>query len=125
MCKFYFREKKLSRRSSLKVLDYSMQGVEGTENCSKFIEFLGLRSLFPLYMKVRNQLLNNIVSIKQVYALRMKSFRRKDSLSYIRNQKNLKKSKLERDLKSCPLRCRFSALPTELSRQLGATVSVT
>lgn len=45
------REKKLSRRSSLKVLDYSMQGAEGTENCSKFIEFLGLRSLFPLFMK--------------------------------------------------------------------------
>ena len=47
----FFREKKLSRRSSLKVLDYSMQGAEGTENCSKFIEFLGLRSLFPLFMK--------------------------------------------------------------------------
>lgn len=29
-----------------------MQGAEGTENCSKFIEFLGLRSLFPLFMKV-------------------------------------------------------------------------
>ena len=48
----FCREKKLSRRSSLKVLDYSMQGAEGTENCSKFIEFLGLRSLFPLFMKV-------------------------------------------------------------------------
>ncbi|CAH3171032.1 unnamed protein product, partial [Porites lobata] len=45
------REKKLSRRSSLKVLDYAMQGPEGTENCSKFIEFLGLRTLFPLFMK--------------------------------------------------------------------------
>lgn len=45
------REKKLSRRSSLKVLDYAMQGAEGAENCSKFIEFLGLRSLFPLFMK--------------------------------------------------------------------------
>ncbi|XP_068725053.1 beta-catenin-like protein 1 [Montipora capricornis] len=45
------REKKLSRRSSLKVLDYAMQGAEGGENCSKFIEFLGLRSLFPLFMK--------------------------------------------------------------------------
>lgn len=50
------REKKLSRRSSLKVLDYAMQGGEGTENCSKFIEFLGLRSLFPLFMKpLRNK----------------------------------------------------------------------
>ena len=35
------------------MLDYAMQGGEGTENCSKFIEFLGLRSLFPLFMKVR------------------------------------------------------------------------
>lgn len=51
----FFREKKLSRRSSLKVLDYAMQGAEGAENCSKFIEFLGLRSLFPLFMKVRNK----------------------------------------------------------------------
>ena len=51
----FFREKKLSRRSSLKVLDYAMQGAEGAENCSKFIEFLGLRSLFPLFMKVRKK----------------------------------------------------------------------
>lgn len=58
-----FREKKLSRRSSLKVLDYSMQGAEGTENCSKFIEFLGLRSLFPLFMKVRYS-----IAAKQILA---------------------------------------------------------
>jgi len=47
------REKKMSRRSALKVLDYSMQGQEGAENCQKFIEFLGLRCLFPLFMKVK------------------------------------------------------------------------
>ncbi|XP_031552386.1 beta-catenin-like protein 1 isoform X2 [Actinia tenebrosa] len=45
------REKKMSRRSALKVLDYAMQGLEGIENCQKFIEFLGLRCLFPLFMK--------------------------------------------------------------------------
>ena len=49
---FVFREKKLSRRSALKVLDYAMQGVEGAENCTKFIDVLGLRSLFSLFMKV-------------------------------------------------------------------------
>ncbi|XP_028392477.1 beta-catenin-like protein 1 [Dendronephthya gigantea] len=45
------REKKLSRRSALKVLDYAMQGVEGADNCTKFIDVLGLRSLFSLFMK--------------------------------------------------------------------------
>lgn len=50
---FICREKKMSRRSALKVLDYSMQGNEGAENCQKFIEFLGLRCLFPLFMKVQ------------------------------------------------------------------------
>ncbi|XP_001632238.2 beta-catenin-like protein 1 isoform X1 [Nematostella vectensis] len=45
------REKKMSRRSSLKVLDYAMQGPEGSDNCGKFVEFLGLRCLFPLFMK--------------------------------------------------------------------------
>ena len=48
----YFREKKLSRCSALKVLDYAMTGPEGGDNCNKFIEILGLRNLFPLFMKV-------------------------------------------------------------------------
>jgi beta-catenin-like protein 1 len=51
---FIFREKKMSRKSALKVLDYSMQGQEGIENCQKFIEFLGLRCLFPLFIKVKD-----------------------------------------------------------------------
>lgn len=45
------REKKLSRRSALKVLDYSMQGLEGADNCTKFIDILGLRTMFSLFMK--------------------------------------------------------------------------
>ncbi|XP_071784822.1 beta-catenin-like protein 1 [Asterias amurensis] len=45
------REKKLSRHSALKVLDHAMTGAEGAENCTKFIDILGLRSLFPLFMK--------------------------------------------------------------------------
>lgn len=66
----FFREKKLSRRSSLKVLDYAMQGAEGAENCSKFIEFLGLRSLFPLFMKVRNKS-SNFRNFINVFHLRV------------------------------------------------------
>ncbi|XP_077982087.1 beta-catenin-like protein 1 [Glandiceps talaboti] len=45
------REKKLSRNSALKVLDHAMSGNEGTDNCIKFIEILGLRTVFPLFMK--------------------------------------------------------------------------
>ncbi|VDN56641.1 unnamed protein product [Dracunculus medinensis] len=45
------RERKQSRESALKVLDYAMNGAEGKENCAKFIEILGLRTLFPLFMR--------------------------------------------------------------------------
>ena len=45
------REKKMSRTSALKVLAYAMTGEEGVNNCSKFVEILGLRSVFPLFMK--------------------------------------------------------------------------
>ncbi|XP_065064938.1 beta-catenin-like protein 1 [Rhopilema esculentum] len=45
------REKKMSRCSSLKVLDFAMTGPDGGDNCNKFIEILGLRSIFPLFMK--------------------------------------------------------------------------
>ncbi|KAG1686330.1 Beta-catenin-like protein 1 [Nymphon striatum] len=42
------KEKKLSRNGALKVLDYAMHGAD---NCSKFIDILGLRTIFPLFMK--------------------------------------------------------------------------
>ena len=45
------REKKLSRNGSLKVLDYALSGSNGVDNCNKFVEILGLRTLFPLFMK--------------------------------------------------------------------------
>ena len=50
------REKKQSRFSALKVLDHAMTGSEGADNCAKFIEILGLRSLFPLFMKTPKKL---------------------------------------------------------------------
>lgn len=45
------REKKLSRVSALKVLDHGMIGAEGSDNCHKFVDILGLRTIFPLFMK--------------------------------------------------------------------------
>jgi beta-catenin-like protein 1 len=41
----------MSRCSAIKVLDHAMSGPEGTENCQKFVDILGLRSIFPLFMK--------------------------------------------------------------------------
>ncbi|ESO82870.1 hypothetical protein LOTGIDRAFT_108932 [Lottia gigantea] len=45
------REKRMSRNSALKVLNHSMTGSEGSDNCQKFIDILGLRTIFPLFMK--------------------------------------------------------------------------
>ena len=47
----FHREKKLSRCSAVKVLNHAMTGPEGADNCQKFIDILGLRSVFPLFMK--------------------------------------------------------------------------
>ncbi|KAB1262367.1 Beta-catenin-like protein 1 [Camelus dromedarius] len=47
----YASEKKISRSSALKVLDHAMIGPEGTDNCHKFVDILGLRTIFPLFMK--------------------------------------------------------------------------
>ncbi|KAH0619333.1 hypothetical protein JD844_019363, partial [Phrynosoma platyrhinos] len=44
-------EKKISRSSALKVLDHAMIGPEGADNCHKFVDILGLRTIFPLFMK--------------------------------------------------------------------------
>nr|CAG4650050.1 EOG090X03ST [Sida crystallina] len=45
------REKKMSRNGALKVLNHALSGEEGKENCTKFIDILGLRTVFPLFMK--------------------------------------------------------------------------
>ena len=45
------REKKKSRSGALKVLSHALTGAEGTDNCIKFVDILGLRTLFPLFMK--------------------------------------------------------------------------
>merc|ERR1719334_579279 len=45
------REKKKSRAGALKILSHALTGAEGTDNCIKFVDILGLRTLFPLFMK--------------------------------------------------------------------------
>ncbi|XP_053600988.1 beta-catenin-like protein 1 isoform X2 [Plodia interpunctella] len=45
------REKKMSRNGSLKVLDHALAGADGRDNCNKFVDILGLRTVFPLFMK--------------------------------------------------------------------------
>lgn len=49
------RERKQSRESALKVLDHATTGIEGKDNCNKFVEILGLRTLFPLFMRTPSQ----------------------------------------------------------------------
>lgn len=45
------REKKMSRNSAIKVLNHAMTGQEGSDNSQKFVDILGLRTIFPLFMK--------------------------------------------------------------------------
>ena len=45
------REKKVSRNGALKVLNHAIIGSEGKDNCAKFVDILGLRTVFPLFMK--------------------------------------------------------------------------
>ena len=41
----------MSRISAIKVLDHAMTGNDGVDNCQKFVDILGLRSIFPVFMK--------------------------------------------------------------------------
>jgi len=45
------REKKKSRGGALKVLSHALSGPGGGLLCRKFVEILGLRTIFPLFMK--------------------------------------------------------------------------
>lgn len=46
----YVREKLLARTRSIKVLDYAMQTEDGTGNCERFVEMLGLKIFFSAFM---------------------------------------------------------------------------
>lgn len=60
-----FREKKMSRTSALKVLDHGMIGPEGADNCHKFVDILGLRTIFPLFMKTPKKMKKTGASEKE------------------------------------------------------------
>ncbi|PAA77058.1 hypothetical protein BOX15_Mlig001294g5, partial [Macrostomum lignano] len=45
------REKRVARPSALKVLDYALNGPDGADNALKFVDILGLRTIFPVFMR--------------------------------------------------------------------------
>ncbi|XP_055378188.1 beta-catenin-like protein 1 [Condylostylus longicornis] len=59
------REKKMSRNGSLKVLDHAMGGQDGKDNCNKFVDILGLRTIFPLFMKTPKRNKKRLLSIDE------------------------------------------------------------
>ncbi|XP_039296273.1 beta-catenin-like protein 1 [Nilaparvata lugens] len=59
------REKKLSRNGSLKVLNHAMSGPDGKENCNKFVDILGLRTIFPLFMKTPKKNRRRVLSTEE------------------------------------------------------------
>ncbi|XP_015919518.1 beta-catenin-like protein 1 [Parasteatoda tepidariorum] len=59
------REKKMSRNGALKVLDHAMCNAEGADNCNKFVDILGLRAIFPLFMKTPKKNWKKGLSIEQ------------------------------------------------------------
>ncbi|TNN74601.1 Beta-catenin-like protein 1 [Liparis tanakae] len=59
------REKKMSRTSAMKVLDHGMIGQEGGDNCHKFVDILGLRTIFPLFMKTPKKMKKVTASEKE------------------------------------------------------------
>lgn len=58
------REKKLSRNGSLKVLDHAVSGPDGKDNCNKFVDILGLRTIFPLFMTTPKKSKKRLISIE-------------------------------------------------------------
>lgn len=65
LCPLCCREKKMSRTSSMKVLDHGMIGPEGADNCHKFVDILGLRTIFPLFMKTPKKMKKTGASEKE------------------------------------------------------------
>lgn len=50
------RKKRLSRAGALKVLNHAMSDKYGAPVCSRFVEQLGLKSLFPCFMKTPSKI---------------------------------------------------------------------
>jgi beta-catenin-like protein 1 len=45
------KEKKMARIRSVKVLDYAMSTKAGTANCLRFVEIMGLKTLFSIFSR--------------------------------------------------------------------------
>jgi beta-catenin-like protein 1 len=41
----------MARIRAVKVLDYALSTPAGTANCYRFVESLGLKTLFPMFMR--------------------------------------------------------------------------
>ena len=67
----------MSRNSALKVIDHALSGKEGIENCEKFVEILGLRTLFPLFMKTpkRNKKSGHTENVSRPRRFHVSAFR--------------------------------------------------
>ena len=61
------REKKTSRNGALKVLNHALTGTDvfAFANCIKFVDVLGLRTIFPLFMKTPKKQRRKGVSVEQ------------------------------------------------------------
>jgi len=61
------REKKTSRNGALKVLNHALSGTDAFAfaNCIKFVDVLGLRTIFPLFMKTPKKQRRKGVSVEQ------------------------------------------------------------
>ncbi|KAF9905079.1 hypothetical protein EC991_002032 [Linnemannia zychae] len=55
------KEKKMARVRAVKVLDYAMSTKAGTANCLRFVEIMGLKTLFSIFSR------NGIEKLKKAY----------------------------------------------------------
>ena len=58
----------MSRNSALKVINHVVSGYEGRDNSVKYVEILGLKTLFPLFMKTpkRNKKTGHTENVSQL-----------------------------------------------------------
>ena len=68
----------MSRNSALKVINHVVSGREGRDNSVKYVEILGLKTLFPLFMKTpkRNKKTGHTENVSNEKDARFRSFLR-------------------------------------------------
>lgn len=60
LCVIMMKEKKLARTRAIKTLDHALGGRDGIPLCEKFVELLGLKTLFSAFMGVRVRRLTRV-----------------------------------------------------------------